>query len=193
MATMRGAFISLALSIVAISLLPRLSVPAQPKPPVVYTTPAKRAEAAFRLETADSSPGEMKIDGRVSYTLTAASDDDSLRGTFTILLSGPGRQTLADASNLKLAEIPESYSRPDTIAKFANGTSCPSIELNFPEFQIKAGKGNLVMSGKLLEIRESADRLIQQLCFWTRQINVKRERIGIIRSINRMIEGDKAG
>lgn len=182
MATRTGAFVAIALSLVAIS------IPAQPKPPVVYTTPAKRAEALFRLENA-----ETRIDGRVSYTLTAAADDDSLRGTFTIVLSPQARQTLADAAKVKLAEISESYSRPDTIAKFAKGTSCPSIELDFPEFQIKAGQGNLVMSGKLLEIRESPDRLIQQLCFWTRQINVKRERIGIIRSINRMIEGDKAG
>lgn len=182
MATRIGAFISIALSLVAIL------VPTQPKPPVVYTTPAKRSEASFRFENV-----ETKIEGRVTYTLTAANDDDSLRGTFTILLSPEVRQTVADASKVKPTEIAASYSSPGVIAKFAKGTSCPAIELDFPEFEIKAGKGSLVMSGKLLEIRESADRLIQQLCFWTRQINVKKERIGIIRSINRMIEGDKAG
>ena len=187
----KGLRISTALLAVAISLIHLPRITAQPRPPVVYTTPAKLVEALFKSAKSDSSHGPIKLEGRASYTLTAAADDDSLRGTFTLALLLPARATIAGESNAKVTEIPESFSRPDTIGRFEKGTSCPTIELDFPEFEIKAPGGTLVLSGKLLEIHESADRLVQQICFWTRQINVKRERIGIIRSINRMIEGDK--
>lgn len=196
-ATRAWAEMKCALAVVAITAILPIYSPArihQARPPTVYTTPVKVVSGWFRIgkETSSDAPLKLalKIEGRATYTLTAASDDDSLTGTFTISLLPQSKQSLADTVRVKLAEIPDSFSRTGTVAKFVKSTSCPSIELDFPEFVIDVKGGHLSLSGKLLRIPETADKLVQQLCFWTRQINVKRERLGIIRSINRMIEGD---
>jgi len=192
-ATRAWAEMKCALAMVAIIAILPVHSPArihQARPPTVYTTPAKVVSGWFRIDKETSSDAPLKLEARATYTLTAVSDDDSLTGTFTISLLPQSRQFLADSVKAKLAEIPDSFSRKGTVAKFVKGTSCPSIELDFPEFAIDVKSGHVSLSGQLLRIPESADKLVQQLCFLTRQINVKRERLGIIRNINRMIEGD---
>jgi len=43
----------------------------------------------------------------------------------------------------------------------------------------------------LLDVYEKPDQLSQLFCSWTRQINAKRQRRGIISAINRLIVPDK--
>jgi hypothetical protein len=160
----------------------------QPRPPVVYTTPTRSVEISL-LPTASGTAVPLKA--QASYTLTSVGDDDSLTGTFTITLPKLARQKIAESTQSKIEQIAETYSHKNVQAKPEKGTACPSIVLELSEFDIDVTSGHLVMSGLELRIPESGDRLIQLLCFWTRQINAKRERLGIVRSINRMIEGDK--
>jgi len=160
----------------------------QPRPPVVYTTPARSVEFSFITTASGIS---VPLEAQASYTITSVGDDDSLSGTFTITLPNRARQKIADAAQSKIEQIAETYSRKNVQAKPEKGTACPSISLELSDFDIDVTGGRLVMSGIELRITESGDRLIQLFCFWTRQINANRERGGIVRSINRMIEGDK--
>jgi len=160
----------------------------QPRSPVVYTTPARSVEFSFITTASGIS---VPLETQASYTITSVGDDDSLSGTFTITLPNRVRQKIADAAQSKIEQIAETYSRKNVQAKPEKGTACPSISLELSDFDIDVTGGRLVMSGIELRITESGDRLIQLFCFWTRQINANRERGGIVRSINRMIEGDK--
>ncbi len=166
----------------------------QPRPPVVYTTPARNLEFSFVPATSSASgaiSSPVALDGRANYTLTSVGDDDSLSGTFTIILSNVVRQKIAEITQSKVDQVAETYSRKNVPAKFAKGTACPSIDIEFAEVEIDVTGGRIATSGAKLVMPESADRLVQLMCFLTRQINANLERRGIVRSINRTIEGDK--
>ena len=161
----------------------RPQVVEQTKPPVVFMTAPKLIGA--NLKFADGSSSIVR--GRATLTAVKANEDDSLTGTLVYLLPDEARQKLAQASKRNLAEIPQNITQKDLTVNFERGTACPLVRLQVPVKETTIGNVTLHFDHVMLDIHETPDQINQLFCNWTRQINAKRQRLGIIAAINRLI------
>lgn len=155
----------------------------QAKPPIIFMTAPKLIGAKLKLVDGSS----FVVRGRATLTAVKANVDDSLTGTLVYLLPDEARQKLAQASERKLAEIPNSITQKDLMVNFQRGTACPLVRLQVPVNETAVGNATLHFDAVTLDIHETPDQVNQLFCSWTRQINAKRQRLGIIAAINRLI------
>ncbi|MEP7337494.1 MAG: hypothetical protein ABI977_07095 [Acidobacteriota bacterium] len=155
--------------------------------PVVFTTTPKAVSASLQLNDGSS----FAISGRASLTVTAANENDTLTGTLVYTLPDNARQKIATTTGKPLKDIPGSVQLKDVSANFRHGTACPLVRL---EISVKdaalnvAGGARLQLDHAVLDIHETPEQMNQLFCNWTRQINAKRQRRGIIAALNRLIQ-----
>jgi hypothetical protein len=162
-------------------LLLNLGNKGQNSNPVVFTTQPRPAIA--KLVSAE----QTTLEGRANLTVTKANDDDTITGIFVFTISDDARQKLAELSNSDLEEIPAKFSREDVIAKFPKGTSCPTLHLEIASVEMEAVGTTMQFDRIVLDIAETQQQMSQLFCAWSRQINARRHRRGIIAAINRLI------
>ncbi|MBS1789922.1 MAG: hypothetical protein JST85_19520 [Acidobacteria bacterium] len=155
----------------------------QARPLVIFSTPPVMVTA--RLNLADGSKSD--VHGQATLTITRANEDDSVTGTLVYLLPDEVRQKIAQTSGQKLAEIPNRVTQKDLSAKFQRGTSCPSLKLQVSASEVAFGNAALLFDKVTVAIPETPAPINQLFCSWTRQINAKRKRLGIIAAVNRLI------
>lgn len=160
---------------------------AQTRQPIAFTTPSKIV--AVFLEQPDKPT--LEIRGKAALTVTAATNDDTLIGTFVYALPDEARQTLASLANQPLNSIPALLSKKEVKATFLKGSACPWLrwEMNPETLEIKGI--HLHIKPVVLDVPETQDYLSQLFCHWARQINVNRQRRGIIAAINRALTGEE--
>jgi hypothetical protein len=137
------------------------------------------------------------FEGRLSLTLLEAFTDDSLRAVVVLTLDDAERSRIAkQLSPLSGAGVAGSIELPATIGheelkvRWHRGTSCPDVEIDLPPLTLNASGVTLttVPSRFRIEIPLVAiDSLPQLLCSWTRQINARRPRVGVVMAINRLL------
>jgi hypothetical protein len=149
--------------------------------PVIFTTLPKPATAKV------ISAEKAALEGRASFTVTRAEDDDTITGVFVFTISDDARQKMAELSNSDLEEIPAKFSSEDVTAKFQKGTSCPTLHLEIPSVEMEAVGTRMRFDRIVLDIVETQQQMSQLFCAWSRQINARRHRGGIIAAINRLI------
>lgn len=149
--------------------------------PVVFTTPPKLVRARLRADE------KITLDGRASFTVTKANEDDTITGTVVYTIAEDARRKLADFSGYFLEEIPAKYSRENVTAKFPKGAICPTLHLEIGPVELTAAGTTLEIDRVVLDVVESPQKMSQYLCNWARQINAHRQRGGIIGAINRLI------
>ncbi len=181
--------ISSATSAFACLLFASLDVFAQSNPPkpVVYTTPSKLAVA--KLRSGDSSVYDVR--GKAAFTITAANGNDTVAGTLVYTIPDDARQKIAQIAGKPLKSIPTSVTKKDVIAGFQSDTACPVIHLEISALELDAAGAKLQFSRVTLDIIETSADVPQHFCAWTRQINAKRQRRGIIASLNRLISAEQ--
>lgn len=150
---------------------------------IVFMTAPKLIAAKLKLADGSSSV----VRGRATLTVVKANEDNSLSGTLVYLLPDEARQKLAKTAERKLAEIPNNITQKDLMVNFQRGTACPLIRLQVPVNDAQIGNATLHFDAVTLDIHETPDQINQLFCSWTRQINAKRQRLGIIAAINRLI------
>lgn len=155
----------------------------QTKPLVVFTTAPKLIAAKLKL--ADGSTSTVR--GRATLTVVKANEDDSLTGTLVYLLPNEARLAIAKASNRQLADVPANVTEKELTINFQRGTACPVVKLQVSTKETEVGNATLQFDKVVLEIQETQAPINQLFCSWTRQLNVKRQRLGIIAAINRLI------
>jgi hypothetical protein len=172
---------------------PAFTVRGQAKPVVFATTPRP---ISAELQLSDGS--SVAVRGRASLTVTAANEDDTLTGTLVYTLPDDARQKIARTANKNLKDVPSNITLKDVSAKFRHGTACPSmtLEVSVKETGIQVTGGaiegtKLRFDRVVLNIHEAPDQMTQLLCNWTRQINAKRQRRGIIAAINRLLQPEE--
>lgn len=151
--------------------------------PIVFTTVPKLVIGHLQ-----SGPGtDFAVHGRASLTVTAANDNDTLTGTLVYTLPDDARQKIAQLSGKVLKDIPSNISVKNATASFQRGTACPllKVEVLLKDADIAGTK--LFFDRVSLDIHETPDQINQLFCNWTRQINARRQRQGIIAAINRLI------
>lgn len=156
---------------------------AQTKSPAVFTTTPKVINAQLKL--ADGS-GSV-VAGRATFTVAQANQDDTVTGTLVYALSDEARKKIAGASGAALSSVPATVSLKDLKAGFKRGSACPQIKLLVAAKNVEASGAQLLFDRVVLNINETPDQMNQLFCSWTRQINVKRQRQGIIAAINRLL------
>ena len=155
--------------------------------PVVFTTTPKLVSAKLQLSDGSS----FAIRGRASLTVTSANENDTLTGTLVYTLPDDVRQKIARATGKTLKDIPSGTTLKDISTNFRRGTACPLVrlEVSVKEAGINgAGGAKLQFDRVVLDIHETPEQMNQLFCSWTRQINSKRQRRGIIAAINRLIQ-----
>jgi hypothetical protein len=153
----------------------------------VYTTPPKTAVA--KLKSGGSKVYEIR--GKVTFTLTSANTDDTLTGILVYTLPDEARRKIAEISGKPLNSIPASAQQKDVVGSFQDGAACPvvSVEIGATEMDVAGVK--LSFNRIVTDVIETPEEVPQHICAWTRQINVKRQRRGIIASLNRLITGEQ--
>ncbi len=170
---------------VAQSGAPPAAVPAGKA--VVYTTLPKLAIAKLRV--GDAVRHEVR--GRATFTLTAANDNDTVAGTLVYAIPAESRQALAQATGKALNSIPASVTQKNVVASFQKGTACPVVQLETRALELEVAGAKLQFNRIVLEVTETADEVPQHFCAWARQINVNRQRRGVIASLNRLLAGEQ--
>lgn len=156
---------------------------AQVKPPAGFATSPKAVSAHLKL--ADGSNYVAR--GLATFTITLANENDTLTGTLVYTMPDDARKKIAESHGKALSNIPASVRLKDAIASFERGTSCPQIKLAVATKDTEIGGVKLHFDRVVLNINETPEQLNQLFCSWTRQINVKRQRLGIIAATNRLL------
>jgi hypothetical protein len=155
--------------------------------PVVYSTPAKMIIAKLKLDETKS----YEIHGKVTFTLTSANNDDTMVGILVYLLPDDARKKIAQVSGKPLDSIPTSLVKKDVTAAFQSGAACPAIGIEIGATEMDVAGVKISFSRILVDVIETREEVPQIFCAWTRQINAKRQRRGIIASLNRLITGEE--
>ncbi|MBI1761662.1 MAG: hypothetical protein HYR56_09530 [Acidobacteria bacterium] len=168
-------------------LLYGLLSPAQTRPPSAFTTPPKTV--AVYVQQPDKPA--LEIHGKAALTVTAANPDDTVTGTFIYALSDEARQILAKLANQPLNDIPALLTKKDVRASFQKNSACPWLRWELDPATLDIKGLQLRLKPVVLELPETREYLNQLFCNWARQINVNRQRRGIIAAINRALTGDE--
>ncbi|MBO0797495.1 MAG: hypothetical protein J2P31_01615 [Blastocatellia bacterium] len=156
--------------------------------PVVFTTQPRLAFARLIPSNPAFSSKKITLEGRASLTVRKANDDDTITGVFVFTVTEDARAKLAEISNADLEEIPAKYSKENVTARFQKGTTCPSIHMEITSpVDLDAFGSTMKLEHVMLDIPESPAKMAQYFCAWTRQINARRQRIGLIAAINELI------
>ncbi|MDX2031469.1 MAG: hypothetical protein SF339_12410 [Blastocatellia bacterium] len=160
-------------------------------PPTVYTTPPAMVIGKLPREV----PGTGKkptaeIKGSATFTVTAANDNDTVTGIFVYALPDEARQRLAQFTGKPLTEIPASVTLKEIIAGFQKGTGCPIVHLEIPDLEMDVAGAAVKFNRVVLNVPETTEEMTKLFCTWARQINVKRQRRGVIAAMNRLIAGE---
>jgi len=158
---------------------------AQARKPQTFTTPPKAVTAYL------PQSGDYEIRGQAAFSVTAANSDDTLTGTFVYTLPDAARQKIATLAERPLDKIPALLAKKTVKATFQKETGCPLLhwELVTEELEIVGVK--LHFKKVVLDVPETRDYLTQLFCHWARQINVNRQRRGLIAAVNRALNGDE--
>lgn len=154
---------------------------------IVYTTPPKTSVA--KLKSGESNVYEVR--GKVTFTLTAANTNDTVAGTLVYTIPDETRQKIAQVLDKPLNSIPASVIKKDVVAGFQDGTACPVVSLVIGAMELDVAGVRLSFNRIVADVIETPDEVPQHFCAWSRQINAKRQRRGIVASLNRLITGEQ--
>jgi len=127
--------------------------------------------------------------GRATLTLVEALPDDSLRAIVVITMDEAERVRFQKQFPLG-SSPPAPLGHRELRLQWRTRTSCPDLEIDLPALTFEAAGLPLTTIRSRLKIEVpliSSDPLPQLLCSWTRQINARRPREGVIMAINRLL------
>jgi len=156
-------------------------------PQLVYTTLPKTSVAKLKSISKSGAPVVHEIRGKVTFTLTAANNDDTLTGTLIFTIPNEARQKMAQASGKSLNSIPVSVAQKDVVAGFRRGAACPVVNLEIGALELDVAGVKLSFNRIVVDVIETPGEVPQHICAWTRQINSGRPHRGVIASLNRLI------
>lgn len=159
----------------------------QASQPVVFTTAPKIIKSQLKLAGGE----KLILTGNAAVTITRANEDDSMTGVLVYTLTDEERRKIADRSGQALREIPANTIQRNLTVNFQRNTACPLIKVRVAINEVDFIGAKLSFDNLVLDIFQSQGQLNQLLCSWTRQINVNRQRLGIIAAINRLIAPEK--
>ena len=152
--------------------------------PIVFTTAPKLVIGQLQSGGGPALP----VRGHASLTITVANENDTLAGTFVYTLPDDIRQKIAQRSGKALNNISANIQVKNVTANFQRGTACPLLKIEVLIKEADVAGAKLLFDRVTLDIQETPNQMNQLFCSWTRQINAKRQRHGIIAAINRLIQ-----
>ncbi len=119
-----------------------------------------------------------RIPGIAILMITAANEDDTIAGRIHFQFDAASIERLNVGGQAFPATID-----PVTL-NFRKGASCPEIRIDVRNLRLEHGALAIRIEKINFVIVETQEPLRQLFCAWTRQINVDRHRLGIIKAIN---------
>jgi hypothetical protein len=178
---------SLALAALLLCLPGQPSINAQGRKPQTFTTPPKAVTAYL----SQSGQADYEIRGQAAFSVTAANNDDTLTGTFVYTLPDAARQKIATLAARPLDQIPALLAKKEVKATFQKETACPLLHWEVAPEELEIVGIKIHFKTVVLDVPETRDYLTQLFCHWARQINVNRQRRGLIAAVNRALNGDE--
>jgi len=162
--------------------------------PVVFSTAPKLTVA--KLKNGETDVYDVR--GKVSFTVTAANNDDSVAGTMNYTIPDDARQKIAAMTGKPLNSVPSSITRKDVIAEFQKLTAPPIIHLEIKPIDVDVVGAKIRFNRIVLDVnaRESSDTKFSNdemealFTIWARQLAAGRARRGVINTMNRRIAGE---
>lgn len=161
--------------------------------PVVLTTVPKLINAKLIAGNTTHLVGKNAdtLRGTATLTIVTANEDDTVTGTLAVAFADDDRKKIAGITGKPLNSTPANVMKKDVVAGYKNGAACPILRLEVGETEWEIAGVKARTDRLALEIVETPDQIPQLFCAWTRQINAKRPRRGIIAAINRLISTEQ--
>lgn len=173
--------------VITFSFIAGIGVSAQTSLPAAYTSSS--GSYILILNSAGSESIKVKVDG--SFTINSAGNDDTVKGTLLFSLNEENRLKIAGRMQGGSQSVPANITRSDVIGHFVKGASCPTIRLAIEPLDLKTG-GIEGRTGRLIfEFHETRDQMAELFCVWTRQINARKSRRGVVAAINKLMLGSQ--
>jgi len=168
----------------------------QPARPIVFSTAPKLINARLIAGNADKTARRIgknsyTLRGTATLTIVVANEDDTVMGTLAVAFEDKDLKKIAEFAGKPPGTIPAILVKKDVVARFRNGAACPIVRLEIGETEWELGGAKAGISRFALDIVETPDQVPQLFCTWTRQLNAKRPRRGIIAAINRLISTEQ--
>lgn len=162
------------------------TAPAKPSPGF------KTATKVIKVQLKLSDGSSFTVLGRATFTVVQANEDDSMIGDLVYELPVEARNKIAQTASISLDKVSANISLKNLTANFKQGSTCPQIKLLVAAKNVELRGAQLVFDRVVLNINETPEQINQLFCSLTRQINVKRQRKGLIAAINRLLTSPDA-
>lgn len=160
----------------------------QPAKTAAFTTASRTV--AMQMEGA---AGKHAPRGMATLTILRANEDDTVTGDLTVAFTDAERNQIAQFASKPLGSIPAAVVKKEVTAGFRKNTACPTVRLEIGETGVEIAGARASIQRLTLDIAESPAPVPQLFCTWTRQLNARRPRRGVIAALNRLIAPDPAG
>lgn len=163
--------------------------------PVVYTTAPKTVIAKLKAGEADAAD----VNGKATFTVTAANSDDTVAGTLNYTSPDAARQKIASMTGKALNTIPATVARKDVVASFQKATKAPVINLEIDPMDVDVAGAKMHFNRIVLDVngrdgngttQYTPEEIEALFTNWAKQIGSGRARRGIIARMNRAINGE---
>ncbi|MGH9936476.1 MAG: hypothetical protein ACREAM_09530, partial [Blastocatellia bacterium] len=122
---------------------------------MVYRTPPKTFVA--KLKSGASNAREVR--GKVTFTLTAANNNDTVAGTLVYAIPDEARQKIAQASGKPLSSIPASVAQKDVAAGFRSGAACPVVNIEIGVTELEVAGVKLSFNRIVVDVIETSEEV----------------------------------
>ncbi len=136
------------------------------------------------------SEGEsFDVRGKAVFTLAAVNSDDSFTGTITYTLPEDAKAKIAQITGKPVAQIPATITQAEVNGNFQKLTECPVLHVDFSAMDLVVAGAKIHFNRFTVDISDSGREITTLACKMAVQINVGRQRRGIIRRMNEIING----
>ena len=136
------------------------------------------------------SEGEsFDVRGKATFVLAAVNSDDSFTGTITYTLPEDARAKIAQITGKPVAQIPATITQAEVNGNFQKLTECPVLHVDFSAMDLVVAGAKVHFNRFTVDISDSGREITMLACKMAVQINVGRQRRGIIRRMNEIING----
>ena len=149
------------------------------------TTAPKLVVTKLKISEGES----FDVRGKATFVLAAVNSDDSFTGTITYTLPEDARAKIAQITGKPVAQVPATITQAEVNGNFQKLTECPVLHLDFSAMDLVVAGAKVHFNRFTVDISDSGREITMMACKMAVQINVGRQRRGIIRRMNEIING----
>ena len=183
--TLKVLFLSACIIVLGVAVLGVATQAQTKKKGETITTAPKLVVTKLKVSEGES----FDVRGKATFVLAAVNSDDSFTGTITYTLPEDAKAKIAQITGKPLSQIPATITQAEVNGNFQKLTECPVLHVDFSAMDLVVAGAKVHFNRFTVDISDSGREITMLACKMAVQINVARQRRGIIRRMNEIING----